>query len=176
MPLYRTQSFAPEKLLTIAINLLHRAFGESTRLAAKHRFQHLESGKAIYLATVRMDDGSELKVNAKLDSSELQGKLNFGGFRQLITQLLSGCVRQLDSKQPLNTFSDQDAKRWIYLIPALYQSEVALNMLVLGVNMRQAGEVTIELMFVDPAQFQQQDQQQEGQQQDTHQEMPLVQS
>jgi hypothetical protein len=63
-------------------------------------------------------------------------------------------VRQLESKQPLNTFSDQDAKRWIYLIPALYQSDVAVNMLVLGANMRQPGEVTIELMFVDPAQFQ----------------------
>lgn len=165
MPLYRTQSFSPEKLLTIAINLLHRAFGESTRLAAKHRYQHLESGKTVYLATVRMDDGSELKVNTRLDSSELQGKLNFGAFRQLVAQLLTACARQIDSKQPLNTFSDQDAKRWIYLIPAHYQSDVALNMLVLGVNLRQPGELTIELMFVDPTQFMSQ-----------QQEMPVVQS
>lgn len=177
MPLYRTQSFSPETLLTMAINLLHQAFGQSTRLLAKHRFQHLESGKAVYLATVRMEDKSELKVNIKLERSELQGKLNFGGFRQLITQLLSACVRQLESKQPLNTFSDQDAKRWIYLIPALYQNEVALNMLVLGVNMRQAGEVTIELMFVDPAQFQlKQEEQPEQQQKEAQQEMPLVES
>jgi len=167
MPLYRTQSLPPEKLLTIAVNLLHKAFGESTRLLAKHRFQYLEGGKAIYLATVQMEDKSELKVNLKLECSELKGKLNFGGFRQLIAQLLAGCARQLDSKQPLNTFSDQDAKRWIYLIPALYQSDVAVNMLVLGVNMRQPGELTIELMFVDPAQFKLHDQPQE---------MPQVQS
>lgn len=174
MPLYRTQSFAPEKLLTIAVNLLHRAFGESTRLSAKHRFQHLENGRTVYLATVRMEDGSELKVNLRLERSELLGKLNFGGFRQLVAQLIAACVHQLNSTQPLNTFSDQDAKRWIYLIPALYQSEVALNMLVLGVNMRQGGEVTIELMFVDPAQFKLD--QEQNQDQSQPQEMPLVES
>jgi hypothetical protein len=157
MPLYRKQSISAEKLLTISVNLLHQAFGDSTRLLAKHRFQYLENGKSVYLATVRMEDGSELKVNIRLERSELVGKLNFSGFRQLVAQLVGACVRQLESKQPLNTFSDQDGKRWIYLIPALYQSDAALNMLVLGANMRQPGEVTIELMFVDPAQFKQQE-------------------
>ncbi len=66
-------------------------------MLAKHRFQYLEGGKAIYLATVQMEDKSELKINLKLERSELKGKLNFGGFRQVIAQLLTSCVRQLDT-------------------------------------------------------------------------------
>jgi hypothetical protein len=157
MPLYRNQTITLDKLLTISINLLHQAFGDTTRLLAKRRFQYLESGKSVYLATVRMDDGSELKVNVKLDRTELQGKLNFSAFRQLLAQLVGACAQQLESGQPLNTFSDQDEKRWVYLIPALYYSDAALNMLVAGVNMRQPGELTIELMFVDPEQFRKQE-------------------
>jgi len=157
MPLYRKQAISAEKLLTISVNLLHQAFGDTTRLLAKRRFQYLENGKSVYLATVRMDDGSELKVNVKLELSELRGKLNFSAFRQLAAQLLAACAQQLDSKQPLNTFSDKDEKRWVYLIPALYQSDTALNMLVMGANMRQPGELTLELMFVDPVQFQSQE-------------------
>ncbi len=157
MPLYRNQTITLDKLLTISINLLHQAFGDTTRLLAKRRFQYLEGGKSVYLATVRMDDGSELKVNVKLDRTELQGKLNFSAFRQLLAQLVGACAQQLESEQPLNTFSDQDEKRWVYLIPALYHSDAALNMLVAGVNMRQPGELTIELMFVDPEQFRKQE-------------------
>jgi hypothetical protein len=155
MPLYRQQAISAEKLLTISINLLHQAFGDTTRLLAKRRFQYLENGKSVYLATVRMEDGSELKVNVKLDHSELKGKLNFGSFRQLAAQLTGACVRELESGQALNIFSEQDEKRWVYLTPALYQNETALNMLVLGANLRQPGELTIELMFVDPEQFKQ---------------------
>ncbi|MDB6060444.1 MAG: hypothetical protein JWM78_547 [Verrucomicrobiaceae bacterium] len=157
MPLYRTQSVSAEKLLTISINLLHQAFGDTTRLLAKRRFQYLENGKSVYLAHVKMEDDSQLKVNVKLERSELKGKLNFSAFRQVVAHLLGACAQQIESKQQLNTFSDTDEKRWIYLIPALYQSDVAQNMLVLGVNLRQPGELTLELMFVDPTQFQQQE-------------------
>jgi len=155
MPLYRQQAISSEKLLTIAINLLHQAFGETTRLLAKRRFQYLEEGKSVYLADVRMEDASMLKVNVKLERSELRGRLNFSAFRQLVTRLLGACAEQIDTKQPLNIFSESDEKRWVYLIPALYQSDIAVNMLVLAVNLRQPGELTMELMFVDPEQFRQ---------------------
>ena len=61
MPLYRNQTITLDKLLTISINLLHQAFGDTTRLLAKRRFQYLEGGKSVYLATVRMDDGSTMR-------------------------------------------------------------------------------------------------------------------
>jgi hypothetical protein len=153
---YRTQEIVPEKLLVMAANLLHKAFYDSTRLLAKRRYQLLEEGQVVFLVKVDMEDGSQLDVNIKLDRSELRGKLNFSAFRQLIGQLLAGFATKLQEKQPLNIFSDTEQRRWLYLIPALLQTPERINVMILGADARQAGALTLELMFVDPDQFKQQ--------------------
>ena len=153
MALYRTQSMSSEKLLTIAANVLHKAFYDSTRLDAKRRYQFLHDGRAIFLIKLKVEDGSELDVNLSLDRSELRGKLNFSLFKQLVGRLLATYAQLLNEKQPLNTFSDEQQQRWVYLIPAAFQSSEALNMMVLAANMSQPGALTLELMFIDPEQF-----------------------
>jgi hypothetical protein len=153
MALYRTQSIAPEKLLVIAANILHKAFYESTRLEAKRRYQFLHDGRAVFLLKLRVDDGSELDVNLSLERSELRGKLNFSMFRTMVAQLLGGYVAALDKKQPVKTFADADQQRWVYMIPAVHQNGELLNMLVLAVDVSRPGALTLELMFIDPEQF-----------------------
>lgn len=153
MALYRTQSITPEKLLVIAANILHKAFFECTRLEAKRRYQFVHDGRTVFLLKLRVDDGSELEVNLNLERSELRGKLNFSVFRNLVGQLLNAYADQLNKKLTLNTFSDEERKRWVYLIPAVAQADSQLNMLVLAANMAQPGVLNLELMFIDPAQF-----------------------
>lgn len=153
MALYRTQSMSSEKLLTIAANVLHKAFYDSTRLEAKRRYQFLNDGRTLFLIKLTVEDGSELDVNLSLDRSELRGKLNFSVFKQLVGRLLATYAQLLNEKQPLNTFSDEQQQRWVYLIPAAFQSSEALNMMVLAANMSQPGALTLELMFIDPEQF-----------------------
>lgn len=153
MPLYKNQTLTPEKMLTIAANILHKAFYDCTRLEAKRRYQFLHDGRSIFLVDLRVEDGSELKVNMSLERSELRGKLNFSLFRQLIGHLLGTYAQLLNEKQPLKTFSDAEQRRWIYLIPAACQIGENLNMLVMAANVGQPGALTLELMFIDPEQF-----------------------
>lgn len=153
MPLYRSQSIAPEKLLVMAANLLHKSFHDTSRMMAKRRYQLLENGKTVFLVNVRMEDNSELQVNLKLDRSELRGKLNFSAFRQLIARLLHGFMQQLQAKEALSLFTDEDGKRWSYLIPAVMKTEATFDMMILGADVREPGVLTLELMFIDPEQF-----------------------
>jgi hypothetical protein len=153
MPLYRTHSVAPEKLLAMSANILHQAFFAGTRLDAKRRYQFLENGRTVFLIKVRMEDGSELEVNLRLDHSELRGKLNFSAFRQLVGQLLALQVQKLNEKQPLNIFSNDEQQRWVFLIPALHQVGDVVNMLVLAIELNQPGSMALELLFIDPSQF-----------------------
>lgn len=153
MALYRNQSITSDKLLTIAANILHKSFYDCTRLDAKRRYQFVHDGHTVFLVRLKVEDGSELDVNLSLDRSELHGKLNFSLFRQLVGQLLAAYAKLLNEKQPLNIFSDDAQQRWIYLIPAAFQSGDQLNMLVLAANLSQPGALTLELMFIDPEQF-----------------------
>jgi hypothetical protein len=153
MTLYRTHSIAPEKLLTLSINVLQQAFFSGPRLDAKRRYQFLENGRTIFLIKLRMEDGSELEVKLRMERSELRGKLNFSAFRQLLGRLLAAQVEQLHAGQPLNIFSNSEQQRWVYLIPALYQTGSETNMLVSALELSEPGALLMELMFIDPSQF-----------------------
>lgn len=163
MALYRTQSISQDQLLAIASNILDKAFFDSSRVLAKRRYQALEKGDKVFLINVAMEDRSELAVDVRLDRAELRNKLNFGAFRDVLAQLLGATARRLKEKQSLPVFSNADNGRWAYLIPALYRGEekrgaddsnVRDDMLILGLDARRPGKLTLELMFIDPAQFQ----------------------
>lgn len=156
MALYRTQSISQDQLLVIAANILDKAFFESSRVLAKRRYQALEKGNQIFLINVAMEDRSELAVDLRLDRSELKSKLNFSAFRDVVAHLL-GAISQLHkAKQQPPVFSSEAEGRWLYLIPALYRGDVRDEMLILGLDTRVRGKLTLELMFIDPAQFAQQ--------------------
>lgn len=155
MSLYRNHSITPEKLLILSTNVLQQAFFAGARLDAKRRYQFLDRGQTLFLIKLRLDDGSELEVNLRLDRSELRGKLNFAAFRQLVGQLIVECVERLDKKQALNLMSEDGKQRSVFMIPAGQQAEDKLvNVLVLGFELTRPGTLLLELMFVDPDQFQ----------------------
>jgi hypothetical protein len=157
MSLYRNHSIAPEQLLTLATNVLQQAFFRGPRLEAKRRYQFLDSGRTIFLLKLRLEDGSELEVNLRLDRSEQRSKLNFSAFRQLVGRLVVECVERLNKKQPLNLFANAEQQRTVFLIPAAHQqADDVVDMLVLAVELSQPGTLLLELMFIDPGQFAQQ--------------------
>jgi hypothetical protein len=156
MSLYRNHSIAPEQLLTLATNVLQQAFFRGSRLDAKRRYQFLDGGRTIFLLKLRLEDGSELEVNLRLDRSEQRGKLNFSAFRQLVGQLVVECVDRLNKKQPLNLFANAEQQRTVFMIPAAQQADDVVDMLVLAVELSQPGALLLELMFIDPGQFAQQ--------------------
>ena len=51
-----TQSMPREQFLTIAINLLHRAFMDAKRTDAKNLFKAVSEGKRVALTNLQMED------------------------------------------------------------------------------------------------------------------------
>jgi len=153
---FRAEKMAPERLLTIGANVLQRAFHEGPRLDAKRRYQFVMERQPVFLLNMAMESGNEMRVTLGLDRSELRGRMNFSLFRQLIAQLLVNYSEALNSGRPLNVFSDQQSRRWIFLNPAFCNTEKGLNALVLAADLGRVGELRLELMFLDPAQFAQQ--------------------
>jgi hypothetical protein len=156
MPLYRTQNISQDKLLGIAANLLDKAFFDTGRALAKRRYQALERGNRVFLINVKMEEGGELQVDLRLDRTELRGKLNFSTLRDMVGQLLAAIAQQLKVKQSLPAFSTADSRRWSYLLPAIHCGAEGEDVLILGMDLRHPGVLTIELLFIDPAQFQSQ--------------------
>lgn len=154
MSLYRTQSISQDKLLAIAANILDKAFFDSNRILAKRRYQALEKGDRVFLINVGMEAGSELQVDMRLDRTELHNKLNFSAFRDVTGQLLVAIAEQLKEKRSLPVFATEDKGRWSYLIPALHRGAERDDVMILGLDTRRPGKLTLELMFIDPAQFQ----------------------
>lgn len=154
MALYRTQSISQDQLLAIAANILDKAFFDSSRVLAKRRYQVLEKGDRVFLTNLAMEDRSELSVDLRLDRSELRSKLNFSSFRDVVAQLLGATSHLLKAKQSLPVFSNADKGHWRYLIPAVYRGDVRDEILILGVDARRPGKLTLELLFIDPTQFQ----------------------
>ncbi len=154
MSLYHTQSIAQDKLLGIAANLLDKAFFDTSRDLAKRRYQGLEKGDRVFLVKLAMEDRNELQVDVRLDRREQRNKLNFSAFRDVVAQLLVAVSHQLKAQQPLPVFSSEDKGRWMYLIPAVQRGDEQDDVMVLGLDARRPGQLTLELMFIDPTQFQ----------------------
>lgn len=154
MPLYRTQNISQEQLLAIAANLLDKAFFDTSRALAKRRYQALEKGDRVFLVNVAMEDRSELAVDVRLDRTELRNKLNFSAFRDVVAHLLGAVSQLLKAQQPLPVFATEDKGRWSYLVPAVYRGDERDDVLILGLDTRRPGRLTVELLFIDPAQFQ----------------------
>jgi hypothetical protein len=153
---FQAEKVSPERLLTIGANILHRAFHDGPRLDAKRRYQFIMERQPVFLVDVALDSGSQVRVTLALDRSELRGRMNFSLFRQLIAQLLVNYSDALNSGRPLNVFSDAGNRRWVFLHPALCNTEPGeqgLNALVLAIDLSRVGEMRLELMFLDPTQF-----------------------
>lgn len=150
---FRTQQMAEADLLAVATNLLIKSFLECPRVEAKRRYRALDAGKRVLLTELRQDDGGRLRAVLSLDRSELRGKLNFGLLRDLVARLVSNFATALQQKQPLQSFSDGERQRLLFLLPAAVEAGDQADMLVLCLNVGQPGELGLELLFIDPEQF-----------------------
>jgi hypothetical protein len=149
----RTQQMSSSQLLTIATNLLHKAFHDCPRVDAKRRYRALEEGKKVFLIEMQSPDGGQVRVTMSLDRSEFRGRFSFSLLRDLVAQLLARFSTALTEKSPLNTFSDEQRQRCVFLLPAVCENDDAVNMLVLAVDVGTLGAMELALMFIDPAQF-----------------------
>jgi hypothetical protein len=148
-----------DKFLTIAVNLLHRQFIDTTRTQAKQVYREIETGRAQGMTTVKMEDESTVRFSVALDSSEFQGQLNFGAFKASLSTLLGNLVRALQEKTEVTVFSiEGSSDSVLFGITGVTVADERPNVMVLGSDVGQeVGAMTLRLMYLNPEQFLRQD-------------------
>lgn len=150
-----TQSIPQSQFLTMAANLLYKAFLDSSRTKAKNIYKEMAAGKLIPLTTVQMEDKSTVRFSVALDYSEYQGSLNFGAFRSSLSLLVSSLGESLRKEEEVRVFSaHEDPNAMIFGVTAVTRENNDPNVMVLGADM--SGDnpsVTLKLMYIDHKQF-----------------------
>jgi hypothetical protein len=153
-----TQSMPREQFLTIAINLLHRAFMDAKRTDAKNLFKAVSEGKRVALTNLQMEDKSSVRFDLSMDHSEYAGTLNFGAFRSSLTALLSNLVDAVKEQREITTFgAEGDSANIIFGVTGVtgvtVEKEVP-SVLVLSTSTGgQEAAVMLRLMYLDYQQF-----------------------
>ena len=150
-----------EQLATISANILHQTLIEVSRTVGKRLFRELESGTRIAVTQLRMEDGSEVRMDLKLDCSEFRGALNFSLFRDSVLALLSrlsDTLRDEESALPVMRLMDEaglsTSERRLFGVPGVIVLDGVPNMLMMGATPSPSEPVIlIELMYIDPEQF-----------------------
>ena len=150
-----------EQLATISANILHQTLIEVSRTVGKRLFRELESGTRIAVTQLRMEDGSEVRMDLKLDCSEFRGALNFSLFRDSVLALLSrlsDTLRDEESALPLMRLMDEAGQSTsecrLFGVPGVIALDGVPNMLMMGATPSPSEPVIlIELMYIDPEQF-----------------------
>ncbi|RLQ23214.1 hypothetical protein DWB85_04415 [Seongchinamella sediminis] len=150
-----TQSMPREKFLTIAVNLLHRAFMEARRDDAKILYRELIEGRRAPLTRVQMEDKSTVRFDLSMDYSQYEGSLNFGAFRASLTALLGNLADAIKSGREITTFGAQgDPDNIIFGVTGVNVDRGIPSVLVLSTHSdpREAA-IQLRLMYLDYQQF-----------------------
>ena len=150
-----TQSIPQEQFLTMAGNLLHRAFVDSTRTKAKSIFREIAAGKIVPLTSVEMEDKSTVRFDITLDHSEYLGSINFGAFRSSVAVLIASLGENLKKEEQIKVFTEQDnPNAMIFGVTAVTQESKEPNIMVLGADMASGNpSVLLKLMYINHEQF-----------------------
>ena len=77
-----------DQLGSLAANLLHKAFIETTRTVSKGLFRRLEQGETVGVTRLEFEGDETVQLNMTLDISQYRGDLNYSRFRDSIVAIL----------------------------------------------------------------------------------------
>lgn len=140
----------PAELLTAVYNNLNKRFIESTRNDAKQLYMAVKDGQAIPIMAIVVPDKGDINCSLALDQSQFVGKLNFTFFRRALASHLQRIADKLSKEEDLNMYTNEANGDKIFNLPGLVETGNAVNILVTCIEQRQAGSMTIRLIFLDP--------------------------
>ncbi|WP_040482005.1 hypothetical protein [Luminiphilus syltensis] len=154
-----------KRFATLAVNLLHRGFIDINRTAAKRTFRELVASQRLMLTNLKLEDGGTVRIDLSLDQSVHRGKLNFSAFRDALLTLIGQLAEQVKADKALTTFTplndpakggkQPNANSLVFGAGGAAVSGGITNLLMLGVEPSEGDAViTLQLMYVDPEQFQ----------------------
>lgn len=154
-----TQSISKDKFLTIATNLLHRAFVDAGRTEAKRLYRAIEEGRNVQLTTVEMEDKSMVRFNLSMDHEQFPGELNYGAFRLSVATLINNLAGALKEKKTIPIFNSKEQsgsqpQSMIFGLTAVTVENDTPSVMVLGADVEgRGGSVQLRLMYLDHQQF-----------------------
>ena len=151
----QSHSIPRDQFLTMAINLLHRAFIEANRTDAKNLYKSVADGKVVPLTRVEMEDKSVVRFDVALNHSDYDGSLNFGAFKTSLATLLSNLVNAMQEGNEIPSFTAQgDDKSQIIGITGVTVEKDTPSVMVLSVvTSDQEAAVLLRPMYLDYQQF-----------------------
>jgi hypothetical protein len=154
-----SHSLSSDKFLTVAANLLHKGFFDSTRTAAKGIYRDLMEGRPVKLTRLKMEDDSLLEIGLSMDHSEYRGRLSFGAFRGAIGVLIANIAEAVKEPDRIRTFTEeQNPNSMLFGVTAVTAEGGEPSVLALAAEtLPEDAAVMLKLLYLDPAQFAQPD-------------------
>ncbi len=141
------------QLVDLTGGILGKLLISASKDKAKHLFKDLKSGSVVDLGEITAGEKLKFKLKLAMDYSEFVGPgFNFDVFQASLKQLLGGIAPRLKSKQDLN-FRTSEQGGILVGVPGVIQTGEQINVLMLCLEMGTAGQVGIQLMYMDPTQF-----------------------
>ena len=151
---FQTQALPQDKFLLVAISLLNKALLDATRAEAKALYKEISAGQTVHLTTVQLEDKSTARFQLSLAHDEFRGKFNFSALRNSVSTLVGNISRALQDGKELRVFNALNGGgAMIFGVTAVTVEADTPNVLVLAADAGQANVTTLQLMYLDPAQF-----------------------
>jgi hypothetical protein len=148
-------SFDARDLLESAVGLLHDYLIKPGKPDGRKRFKKLKATDQHFVAEMPTGEAATVKVMLSLDYSEFIGRLNFNTFKTFLEQLLALIAQALKNEEEILLRQEQKGQRFVISLPAIMEFYGQPNVLMLGLNLRKENEITLELLFFEPSQFEQ---------------------
>lgn len=141
------------ELVDLAGGVVGRVLLSAPKEQAKQLFKDLKKGTRLPLGEVSFGEHIKAKLILALDHSEFVGPgFNFDVFQASLKELLSRVRAHLKAKQDLNFRTSEQGGVLVGVVGGV-QVQGQVNALMMSLELGTAGEVGINLMYMDPEQF-----------------------
>lgn len=148
-----------DQLGSLAANLLHKAFIETTRTVSKGLFRRLEGGETVGVTRLEFEGDETVQLNMTLDISQYRGDLNYSRFRDSIVAILQDLIEILKEEGALRTYQergpDQQGTNKVLIGargPTVHGSDINVLMCTMTPSLREP-LILMDLMYMDADQF-----------------------
>ncbi len=148
-----------DQLGSLAANLLHKAFIETTRTVSKGLYRRLEEGETVGVTRLEFEGDETVQLNMSLDTSQYHGDLNYSRFRDSIVAILQNLVEILKEEGALRTFQekgpDQQATNKLLIGargPTVHGNDINVIMCTMTPSLNEP-LILMELMYMNADQF-----------------------
>lgn len=154
------------QVLDLGCGILHQAFIRQSADKAKPLLKELKAGKSVKLGAITLtqkkpeNDSTppitqELPLKVALDYSEFVGQFGFPVFLEALKAMLARIALTLREKKDLNLLTNGDQSKVVIHQPGVIKVNDQYNVLLIAVEPGLNNDITLRLMFVDPAQYEQ---------------------